>query len=555
VDGIGPFEGRLASIFDSVADGVTVLDRSGLIRFANDAAAQLLGRQRGTELIGLAGADLTAEFDLLDAAGGPLDPGLMPTRRAFSGEADPEQVVRFRRHGTVEDRWSMVRARLLPGERSEDDLVVSAFQDITSLKRSEARLQVLAEASAILSDSAEYQATLQRVADVCVPVLADWCVVDVLEWTRGVTRVAVAHTDPAGMALAEEVWRRWPTDHERAGSVHEMVARRKPLLYEDVSDEMLEAAARDGEHLAALRQLNIRTALVVPLAARGEVLGALTLVHSTSGRRFDQSDVDLAADLGRRAGAAIDAARLVWETQENARLRDEFIAVASHDMRTPLAAVRGYAQLAARHLERSETPDREHLARWLADIDASVDRLGHLVSELLDATLVRAQGSVPLQVSSVPLSTVVHDVVERHRPLAAGHRFGVEVQGDEPTGMWDAPRLGRVLDNIVENAVKYSPDGGTVGIRVGQMDELAYVSVTDEGIGIAPADRELIFNPMFRGHNAGGVAGTGLGLAGSRRLVELMGGTIEVDSQLGQGSTFTVRLPLQPAGGAGASGL
>jgi signal transduction histidine kinase len=449
----------------------------------------------------------------------------------------------------------MVRARLLPGESPADDLVVSAFQDITSLKRSETRLKVLAEASAILSESPEYQGTLQRMADVCVPELADWCVVDVLEWTRGVTRLAVAPTDPDGLALAQEVWRRWPTDHARAGAVHEMVARRRPLVFERVTDEVLMGVAQDDEHLTALRRLNIRSALIVPLPARGEVLGALTLVHSMSGRRFEQADVDLAADLGRRAGAAIDAARLVWETQENARLRDEFIAVASHDMRTPLAAVRGYAQLAARHLERAETPDRDQLARWLGDIDASVDRLGHLVSELLDATLVRAQGSVPLQVSSVPLSAVVDDVVERHRPLAASHRFRVEVEGDEPTGMWDASRLGRVLDNIVDNAVKYSPEGGAVGIRVGQVGELAYVAVTDEGIGIAPADREMIFNPMFRGNNAGGVAGTGLGLAGSRRLVELMGGTIEVESQLGQGSTFTVRLPLEPPGDPEASGL
>lgn len=553
--GIDPLDGQLVAVFDSVADGVTVLDRSGRIRFANDAAASLLGRERGSELIGLAGADLTAEYDLLDEDGSSLDPGQMPTRRAFGGEAAPERVVRFRRRGTLEDRWSMVRARLLPGETSEDDLVVSAFQDITSLKRSEARLRVLAEASAILSDSPDYQRTLQRVADVCVPELADWCVVDVLEWTRGVTRVAVAHTDPQAVAFAEQVWRRWPADPMRSGSVHDMVSRRGPVVYDEVTDEMLASAAQDEDHLAALRQLSIRSALVVPLQARGEVLGALTLVHSTPGRRFGQADVDLAADLGRRAGTAIDAARLVWETQENARLRDEFIAVASHDMRTPLAAVRGYAQLAARHLERAETPDLEQLSRWLGDIDASVDRLGHLVSELLDATLVRAEGSVPLQVSSVPLSTVVEDVVERHRPLAEAHRFSVEVDGDEPIGLWDATRLGRVLDNILGNAVKYSPDGGVVGIRIGQEDELAYVSVTDEGIGIAPTDREKIFNPMYRGSNADGVAGTGLGLAGSRRLVELMGGTIEVNSQLGGGSTFTVCLPLTPAGHAEASGL
>jgi len=544
---MNPLDGRLAAIFDSVADGVTVLDRTGHVRFANDTAAQLLGRRRGNEVIGLAGAQLMAEYELLESEGGALDPNLMPTRRAFAGEADPEQVVRFRRRSGGDDHWSLVRARLLAGERSEDDLVVTAFQDITSLKRSEARLRLLAEASAILAEPVDYPQALQRVADLAVPGIADWCVVDVLEWTRGVTRAAIAHADRDGLALAREVWQRWPADASRHGAVHEMLARRTPTHVPEVTEEILRAAAQDPEHLAALQQLGMRSVVIVPLEARGEMLGALTAVQSTPGRRFEPADVELVAELGRRIGAAIDVARLVWETQENARLRDEFIAVASHDMRTPLAAVRGYAQLAQRHLDRGEL-DTEALGRWLRDIDASVDRLTDLVSELLDATLVRAEGAVPLQLSRIPMSDVVREAVERLEPLSDGHRFVVEVADPEPVGVWDAARLGRVLDNILGNAVKYSPDGGEVRIRVGQDDDTAIVAVADTGIGIAPGDRELIFNPMFRGKNTGSVAGTGLGLAGSRRLVGLMGGSITVASRLGEGSTFTVRLPLAPPG-------
>jgi len=544
---MNPLDGRLAAIFDSVADGVTVLDRTGHIQFANDTAAQLLGRQRGSDVIGLAGAELMAEYELLESEGSTLDPNLMPTRRAFAGETDPEQTVRFRRRSGGDDHWSLVRARLLAGDEPADDLVVTAFQDITSLKRSEARLRLLAEASAILAEPVDYPQALQRVADLAVPGIADWCVVDVLEWTRGVTRAAIAHADPDALDLAREVWQRWPADASRPGAVHEMLARRRPTLFAEMTDEILQAAARDPEHLAALRQLGMRSVVVVPLESRGEMLGALTLVHSTSGRRFEAADVELAAELGRRIGAAIDVARLVWETQENARLRDEFIAVASHDMRTPLAAVRGYAQLAQRRLDRGEV-DPEALGRWLRDIDGAVDRLTDLVSELLDATLVRAEGSVPLQVSRIPLGDIVRDAVERLQPLAAAHRFVVGVADPEPVGVWDSARLGRVLDNILGNAVKYSPEGGEVRIRVGQEDDTAIVAVTDTGIGIAPGDRELIFNPMFRGQNIGTVAGTGLGLAGSRRLVGLMGGSITVASRLGEGSTFTVRLPFAPPG-------
>jgi PAS domain S-box-containing protein len=543
---MNPLDGRLAAVFDSVADGVTVLDRSGRIQFANDTAAQLLGRSRGSEVVGMSGADLFAEYELLESDGGSLDMNLLPTRRAFAGEDAPEMVVRFRSRNGGGDRWSLIRARLLAGGRTEEDLVVTAFQDITSLKRSEERLRVLAEASAILGESIDYQATLQRVADLVVPRLADWCVVDVLEWTRGVTRAAIAHADPERVTLAREAWVRWPADAARPGAVHEMLSRQAPMLVAEVTEEILRSAAQDDEHLDVLRRLGMGAVLVVPLEARGDVLGALTLVQAESGRRFEEADVELVAELGRRAGAAIDVARLVWETQENARLRDEFIAVASHDMRTPLAAVRGYAQLAQRHLDRGDTPDPGALARWLRDIDGSVDRLTDLVSELLDATLVRAEGAVPLQLTHLHLGDVVREVVSQHEPLAEGHRFVIEVEDPEPQGTWDAPRLGRVLDNIVGNAVKFSPDGGEVRIRVGRDGDMAYVAVTDHGIGIGPGDRELIFNPMYRGRNAGGVAGTGLGLAGSRRLVELMGGAITVESRLGEGSTFTVRLPIEP---------
>jgi PAS domain S-box-containing protein len=548
-------QGRLASVFDSVADGVTVLDRGGRIIFANEAAARLLGRQRADEIIGLAGGDVMSEWEILGQDGRPLSAEMMPTRRALAGEAEPEETVRFRRRGSSEDRWSLVRARLLSGEAPDDDLVVTAFQDITSLKRSEASLQLLAEASAILGESVEYQHTLQRVANIAVPALADMCVVDVLEWTQGVTRVAMAHADPIKLALAEEAWHRWPTDPSASGPVFEMTRRRAPLLIATITHDVLESAAHDPEHLHLLESLDMRSALVVPLEARAEILGAMTLVQSESSRGFAPADVELAAELGRRAGAAIDVARLVWETQENARIRDEFIAVASHDMRTPLAAVRGYAQLAARHLDRGEAPDRDALHRWLRDIDSSVDRLAHLVSELLDASLVRADQQVPLQVAEVSLGSVVGEVVDRHRQMSDGHRFSMEIEGEDPVGLWDAARLGRVLDNIIDNAVKFSPDGGEVRIRAGRDGSRSYVSVTDQGIGIARADREHIFNPMARGANAGNVAGTGLGLAGSRRLLEMMDGSIAVESKLGEGSTFTVWLPLTSAAEKEASGL
>jgi PAS domain S-box-containing protein len=549
-------EARLPDVFDSVADGLTVLDRSGRIRFANHTAAEMLGRASPSELIGSNGGDLMAEYELLAADGAPLEPERMPTRRVFAGEPGAEETVRFRRRGSLDDRWSRVRSRLLPGASSAEDLVVTAFQDITSLMRSERRLRLLAEASALLGESIDYKRALQQVADIVVPQLADWCVVDVLEWTRGVTRVAIAHADAQQVAIATQSWAQWPLDAAGQAAMQLVMERRKPVLIPDLAAEGGdEAGAQEVEHLAFLRPLKLHSVLIVPIEARGEVLGALTLANAESGRPLGEEDVGVAVELGRRAGAAIDSARLVWEAQENARLREEFIAVASHDMRTPLAAVRGYAQLALRRLDGPEGGDVELVRRWLHDIDSSVDRLAHLVSELLDASLVRADQAVPLQLTTTTLGTVLQEVVERYGELSDGHRFSIEVAEDEPVGLWDRERLARVVENLVGNAIKFSPDGGEVRLQSGMQDGRSFIAVSDQGIGIPASDLNMIFNPMYRGGNVGHVTGTGLGLSGSRRLIELMGGTIEVASELGRGSTFTVWLPMVAADGDDAPGI
>ncbi|HYM53340.1 MAG TPA: ATP-binding protein [Candidatus Dormibacteraeota bacterium] len=536
-------ESRLLAIFDSVADGVTVLDRTGVIRFANDAASQLMGYDRADEIIGRSSAELVGRFEILDPEGQPFAVELLPTRRAFSGESAVEAVVRFRHSGTLLDRWSIVRARLLPAETPDGDLVVSAFQDITALKQSEIRLRVLSEVSALLSQSIDYEATLAAVAGLAVPDLADWCVVDVVEPDVGVHRVATAHADESKRKLAEDVERRWPSDPEAPGGINEVIRSGRSVHAPEVTDEMLRASAKDKEHLEILRSLNIRSALIVPLVARGQILGAMTLV-SESQRTLTPDDVALAEEVGRRAGAAIDASRLLSESEQSIRMRDDFMAVASHDMRTPLAAVRGYAQLARRHLAAHPTPDIAALDRWLTDIDDAAGRLTALVAEFMDASLVRGGHAVPLQPERTDLVPLVRHRVKEHRRTTDGHRLIVRKDAASLIGDWDPPRLGRVLDNLLSNAIKFSPNGGDIVVRVGGKNGRGFVAVTDHGIGITRSDLNQVFSPMFRGANATRVTGAGLGLFGARKLVEQMGGTIEVTSELGSGSTFKIWLPL-----------
>lgn len=554
--GLSEVERQLPAIFESVADGVTVLDRSGIVRFANAAAARLMGRESAQEVIGQHSSSLTGAFDLLDEEGATFDLARLPTRRALAGEQDPEATIRFRAKGSAQDRWSLVRARLLRGGDMPDaDLVVTSFQDITSLKQVERRLSFLSEASALLGETAEYGESLGQIASMAVPGIADWCVVDVLEGPSQVHRVAIAHSDPEMLALAEDAQRRWPPDVRQPGAVGEMLRAGRSVHVTEVTDAMLQDAARDADHLALLRRLHVREVVVAPMIGRGQVLGALTMLNTEPRPLLSAEDVAMVEELGRRAGAAVDAARLMWEAQESVRLRDEFMAIASHDMRTPLAAVRGYAQLARRHLT-NDPDDVAALDRWLADIDASAERLTGLVSELMDVSLLRGGQTVPLQLQRTDLVALVTERVREHAGGAAEtHQFSLSCDQDQIIGTWDPARLARVLDNILGNAVKFSPAGGDIGVRLWSEGRRGYVAVVDHGIGIATRDVAMIFTPTYRGANARNVVGSGLGLAASRRLIELMGGEITVDSQLGEGSTFTICLPLEAASSAATASV
>jgi PAS domain S-box-containing protein len=536
----------LPAIFDTMADGITVLDRAGMVRYANEAAAELIGVSSAAELIGSDASGLTGAFEMLNEDGTPLDPGALPTRKALSGEPAPEAVVRFKKPGSREDRWSVVRARLLSGPAPESDLVVTSFQDITQLKRVELRLSFLSDASAVLSDAVEQPEALGRIAAMAVPFVTDWCAIDVIDESREVHRVALAHAERDTQVIDEEPQRRWSLRSSGRMGIGHVLRTGLPLHAQEITEALLLGMAIDDSYLAGMKADAVREALIVPLAGRGRILGALTAVNLTTRPRMTHEDIEMLTELGRRAGATVDAARLMFEAQDAVRVRDEFMAIASHDMRTPLAAVRGYAQLARRHLAKGEH-DVESLDRWLSDIDESADRLTGLVSEFMDISLLRGGQSVPLQRQPVDLVELVTDRVREHEGSdEQTHLFNVSSGAAEIVGTWDGARLGRVLDNVLANAVKFSASGSTIEVRIWEEHGFGCVAVADHGIGIAFRDQGLIFGPMYRAENARGVSGTGLGLAGSRSMLELMGGEITVQSRLGEGSTFTIRLPLEP---------
>jgi len=231
------------------------------------------------------------------------------------------------------------------------------------------------------------------------------------------------------------------------------------------------------------------------------------------------------------------------ELREQVRLRDDFIASVSHDLKSPLTFIKGLATL--RRRRATPTPDNKPLLDALALIDNSAGRMARQLDDLVDASRLQAGRPIELRREPTDLVALAREVAREHQEMTERHVVQVDANQPELVGQWDAARIERVLSNLLNNAIKYSPRGGAVRVRVERVDGTAIMRIEDHGEGIPDDDLPHIFERFRRGGNVEHrIPGTGIGLAGARQIVELHGGTIVAESRVGEGSTFTVQLPL-----------
>jgi PAS domain S-box-containing protein len=238
------------------------------------------------------------------------------------------------------------------------------------------------------------------------------------------------------------------------------------------------------------------------------------------------------------------------QAEATARAREEFLIAASHEFKTPLATIKGNAELLARRLGESGTP-ADRVARVLARLQGQIGRMESLVASLLDLSRIQQEGLV-LSPAPVDLAALARRVLDRAAPPGEEASHDLVLDAPVPlTGWWDADRLDQALTNLVANALQYSPAGTVVQLRLVQCEGAAEITVSDQGVGIPRAELATIFEPFARGSTAPSIAeGTGLGLYLAAKIVERHGGSIGVQSEPGYGSTFTIRLPLRPPGSA-----
>ncbi|HTW41598.1 MAG TPA: SpoIIE family protein phosphatase [Solirubrobacteraceae bacterium] len=314
-------ERRLEAVLRNLAEAITVVDGAGRTVFANQAALEFLGLASPAELAQAKPGEIMSRFIVLSESGQELELDAMPARRLFRGEPAPPLLVRNIVRATGEERWVIVRASpIVDPETGRMAYAANVFEDVTQVKRAQLAEAFMAGASRVLASSMDYGETLQRVARLAAGQLADWCAVDVLGERGQLERVAVHHDDPEKLALAELLDRSYRPTLDEALGVGAVIRSGEARMFNDISAEALASYARDAEHLRLLRQMGARDVIIVPLAAPARTLGAITLVSSRNGRRLVDADLEVAVRLGRRAGTAVESARLYTERSRIARV-------------------------------------------------------------------------------------------------------------------------------------------------------------------------------------------------------------------------------------------
>jgi PAS domain S-box-containing protein len=523
-------------ILESISDPFVVQDSDWRFRYINESAARVFGRSDHPNMDALVGRVVWEVY-----------PELVGTQfeREMKRAAEERVPVSFEAFYAERGTWSQLYCYPLP-----DGGLATQWKDITSRKKAEEALHYLDRATELLTAPLDPEERLQDLARLVVPQLGDWCAIDIVDGSGRPRQAAVAHVDPAKVDWARELNRRYPPRPDAPTGVPNVLRTGQAELYSEITDEMLVAGAIDEGHLRISRALELRSAMVVPLTARGRTFGALTLVSAESRRRYTNEDLALAAELARRAALAIDNARqhhaalAAQHAAEAAnRVKSDFLAAMSHELRTPLNAIAGYADLllvgVRGPLSAAQRADLERVQK-------AQRHLSSLITEVLSFARAEA-GRVEYRAVRVPVSTVLDDLEDfmgpqlHERSLA----FHLKRPPSDLAIRADPEKVRQVLLNLLSNSVKFTLPGGRIEIRSEGRGDQVLIHVIDTGVGI-PAERiDTVFEPFVQLHrshteSAGGI---GLGLAISRDLARGMDGDLTAESTPGEGSTFTLALP------------
>jgi PAS domain S-box-containing protein len=554
-------EARLRQLFDANVIGVIFENGAGTITDANDAFLRMLGYSRAELAAGrLAWPTLTPpEHRLADeralaemrsggrfvpyekeylAKDGTRVPILIGGATIPHADSGPTEAVAF-----VLDIREQVQLR-----RARDQLLLKEQAARLDTERANARLLLLVEGSRRLSRSLNIGSTLETLATLVVPTLADWSYVVHMGWNGGPGVVAAAHGDPNKQPLLERLRSCRPDASAPEGAARAFRTG-EVVSYSDITPEQLSlgtggwplVGTRDPDHLHTLRELGMRSLLCVPIRGRAGVDAVIMLASEVDPHRYDADDVVLAQDLADRTAVALENGRLLSEALEAVRARDDFLAVAAHELRSPLTSLLLQVQVLGRAILR-ERFDADVARRAVGVAEAQARRLSTLIDGMLDVSRF-ATNQLFVHLEDVDLRELLDELLATLSTSL--ERSGCRVSLSAPgklVGRWDRGRIEQVLANLLSNAMKFGA-GMPIEVDVDANDELVHIAVSDHGIGISMEDQARIFERFERAVPTRHFGGLGLGLYTSVQILRAHQGSLHVDSREGRGARFVIDLP------------
>lgn len=528
---------RLTTTLGILPISLIIADAKGKIVQANQAINKLWGTETIPEAQRV---DEYATFRAMRPDGTPLQPhewGL--ARAAMHGETVHEQELDIM--GFDGTRRTILNSAA--PIRDTTGAVVGAVAvdvDISQLQRQSRHIQLLADAGKALASSLELNVVLRNVIEVLVPRFADWVLVDLKRDESAIETVAAVHADPAKRVMLDALLREERGRIEPGSLEQQVIERGVPLMVTEAQTPSPPAV--DPLQLAKLdpyRPLGLSSFIVAPLVIQGQTMGAVLFVRGSREQPFEQWSLLVAQSIATRIALAVRNAQLYAQARAAVRMREELMAIVSHDLRNPLNIVIGTTAMLREQLQAGSIQSDLPIEKMLGAIERAGRKMNRLVTDLLDLRRIEA-GRFKIELRQERARSLLQQAWENCRPLAeAKGILGDAMAEQELEVSCDASRILQVIDNLLDNAIKFTPRGGHITLSARQISGEVVFAIKDSGAGISSEQQARLFERFWKGADS---RGTGFGLAIARGIVEAHGGRIWVESRLGEGSTFSFSL-------------
>jgi PAS domain S-box-containing protein len=418
---------------------------------------------------------------------------------------------------------------------------IVSVRDVTERKRNLETLRFMADASIMLTRSLDLEAIFAQITGFLVSRFADSCFIHKLQEDGSIHQVALAHVDPARQALLAEIEQYYPSRSDADCGYAKVIRTGEAEFIPEISDEMRNALAQKPEHLALLKRLGTVSSIAIPLKIQDKIWGALTVTMDKSRRYYTMNDFTLLEDLVRHIAVLIQNVQLYEALQDAVRFRDEFLAVASHELKSPITSLRGFAQMSLRQVRKGEI-NPQTIQRSLEVIEKQTNRLSNYITELLDVSRISTDRLI-IHREQTDIVSLAEDLVQVLQTTTTKHLIQLHAP-DSVVANFDPLRIEQVTANLINNSIRYSPQGGPIDVEISTPSENSVrIAVRDRGVGIPEGQRTNLFDRFYQGLEKGYSGGMGVGLYISKHIIDLHDGRIWAEFPEEGGTVFLVELP------------